>query len=242
VTLFIVLSAAVRILCTESLCVEQNLYAQSLLKCFVKEFENLFGKEYLSYNVHGLLHISNDVMKFGPLDSFSGFKFENYLCTLKTLVKSPNQPLQQIHNRIVEQSAMCQTRSNSKEKTAMTEHFKGPLIYGFTSPQYRMVNIRNFILQNSEPNCYCITVQKNIVRVLNICYSISTKTLHVLGKEYRTKTSVFEEPCPSELLGIYETKDKSTEIQSWPLESFTNKCQVYKFKNKVFCFVMLHSG
>ena len=35
------------------------------------------------YNVHGLIHIAEDVKRFGPLDSYSAFPFENYLGHLK---------------------------------------------------------------------------------------------------------------------------------------------------------------
>lgn len=54
-------------------------YARDLFKIFVKNFSLLFGEHYVTYNVHGLLHICADVEMYGPVDVFSGFKFENFL-------------------------------------------------------------------------------------------------------------------------------------------------------------------
>ncbi|CAG7731206.1 unnamed protein product [Allacma fusca] len=53
----------------------------------------------MSYNVHGLEHLAEDAAVLGPLDEFSGFKFENFLGYLKSLLKKPNAPLQQVHRR-----------------------------------------------------------------------------------------------------------------------------------------------
>ncbi|CAI6365764.1 unnamed protein product [Macrosiphum euphorbiae] len=44
---------------------------------------NTFSNEYVTYNVHGLIHIPNFVKIHGPLDKFSAFKFENFLQIIK---------------------------------------------------------------------------------------------------------------------------------------------------------------
>lgn len=58
-------------------------YAQSLFEFFVQKFREYYGDQYLSHNVHNLIHICNDVKRFGTIDSYSAFKFENYLYTIK---------------------------------------------------------------------------------------------------------------------------------------------------------------
>lgn len=63
---FLSLSCAIRILsCTGF----NNLidYAESLLKYFVKHFPQVYSKEELSYIAHRLLHLCNDVKRFGPI-------------------------------------------------------------------------------------------------------------------------------------------------------------------------------
>ncbi|XP_064482473.1 uncharacterized protein LOC135395158 [Ornithodoros turicata] len=65
------------------LCHVQNDYATSLLSHFVDMFAELYGEHFVSYNVHGLLHLADDVKVRGPVDTFSAFPYENYMQTLK---------------------------------------------------------------------------------------------------------------------------------------------------------------
>lgn len=57
--------------------------AKKLLDNFVKTFETLYGQHLLSHNIHGLSHICDDYIRFGPFDNCSTFPFENYMGTLK---------------------------------------------------------------------------------------------------------------------------------------------------------------
>lgn len=78
--------------------------ANDLLRAFVKESEAFYGKEFIVYNVHALVHLSNDVDRFGALDTFSAFPFENQLGVLKRKLKGKKKPLQEICKRVAEQS------------------------------------------------------------------------------------------------------------------------------------------
>ena len=65
---------------------------------------DLYGTNFLSYNVHVLLHLADDVQQFGHLDNCSGFPFENYLQQIKQTVRSGRSPLVQIMNRMAERT------------------------------------------------------------------------------------------------------------------------------------------
>nr|CAI5857694.1 unnamed protein product [Callosobruchus analis] len=54
-------------------------YAQQLLNIFVTHAKKLYGYEFVIYNVHLPYHLSTDVEKYGALDNFAAFPFENYL-------------------------------------------------------------------------------------------------------------------------------------------------------------------
>lgn len=69
-------------------------YADKLLNQFVQEFPNVYGKKYVSQNVHNLLHICECVKAFGSLDKFSAFKFENYMMPIKSMIRKGEKPLQ----------------------------------------------------------------------------------------------------------------------------------------------------
>lgn len=77
-------------------------YTQSLFEYFVRKFREYYGDQYLSHNVRNLLHICDDVKRFGTINSYSAFKFENYLYTIKKSLKISGKPLEQIANRIIE--------------------------------------------------------------------------------------------------------------------------------------------
>lgn len=84
---FITLHCAIRILSHEEDCLSNNDYARSLLRYFVENCKTLYGEKILIYNFHNLIHLPDDVLKFGHLDSFSAFPFENYLYILKKKLK-----------------------------------------------------------------------------------------------------------------------------------------------------------
>jgi hypothetical protein len=50
--------------------------AEEMLQYFVREFENLYAKCNLSYNVHQLVHLADTVRCWGPLWTTSAFPFE----------------------------------------------------------------------------------------------------------------------------------------------------------------------
>ena len=77
-------------------------YAGDLLKLFVKGVAEVYTREDIVYNIHGLLHLADDVGKFGNLENFSSFPFENKLKDVKRLVRKPNFPLQQVARRLSE--------------------------------------------------------------------------------------------------------------------------------------------
>lgn len=74
---FMVLHCAIRLLLSDETCIAYNDVANDLLRKFVIEYSFLYGEEYITYNVHGLIHIAHFVKIHGSLDKFSAFKFEN---------------------------------------------------------------------------------------------------------------------------------------------------------------------
>ena len=69
---------------------------------YVVEFANIYSDTYVSYNIHNLIHLAAEVMTRGPVEPFSAFPFENYLYTIKKLLRKWHKPLQQIVKRLRE--------------------------------------------------------------------------------------------------------------------------------------------
>lgn len=58
---FTLLSMGVFILANSDYCLRLNNLAQSILVSFVEHFGQLYGQEFLVYNIHGLVHLCDDV-------------------------------------------------------------------------------------------------------------------------------------------------------------------------------------
>lgn len=97
-----ILHVAIKILVNREMCKVYADYAESLLKLYVPMCADLYGPEFISFNVHNLIHLPNDVRKHGCLDDNSSFPFENKLQKLKNLLRQSGNPLKQIVNRLEE--------------------------------------------------------------------------------------------------------------------------------------------
>ena len=54
-------------------------YWKTLLTNFVKDSQRLYVRQFVSHDVHNLVHIPEDVLHLGPLESFSAYPFKNYM-------------------------------------------------------------------------------------------------------------------------------------------------------------------
>lgn len=67
--------------------------AKNLMNEYVEEFIALYGIDSISSNVHNLIHVHDDVLKFGTLRNISAYPFESTLYWLKCLLKNGSRPL-----------------------------------------------------------------------------------------------------------------------------------------------------
>lgn len=118
---FMLLFSAITILSSPKLCTQYPEFAQDFRCLFVQHFGELYGEKFIVYNVHGLLHLVEDVKIHGPLDSFSAFPSENYLGKLKQSVRKPEYPLAQIIRRLSEEDRFYYKANWSPERTETTK-------------------------------------------------------------------------------------------------------------------------
>ena len=169
---FLCLHVAVRILVKPTLVMTEVDYAESLLQYFVQQFPKLYGKENMSFNVHGLLHLATDARNLGPLDQFSAFRFESYLGKLKNSLRSHSNLLQQVHRRLVE----IQNNEDQTEQVQLAtvhkfrkEHSEGPCLYGSVLKfQYKVCDTVNFSLSTNAPDNVCMGRDGVIILIKNI--------------------------------------------------------------------------
>lgn len=88
-----------RCLCNNSPSEKALFFADLAVKSYVQLSAVIYDKTFLSYNIHGLLHLVDDVRTFGAADNFSAFPFKNNMTFYRKACRKPNQQLQQIVRR-----------------------------------------------------------------------------------------------------------------------------------------------
>ena len=91
---FLKFAIAVRFLVQKNNHINNLRFCHELLCEFVDHSALLYGKRFVSYNVHSVIHIDDDYWHFGSLENINSFVFESYLGLLKNCVRSGYKPLQ----------------------------------------------------------------------------------------------------------------------------------------------------
>jgi hypothetical protein len=73
----------VTVLLTPAMCQQYCDNTEKLLAIFMDSFAAIYGKTFVGYSVHNLIHLLQDVQKYGSLGNISAFPFENFLGKLK---------------------------------------------------------------------------------------------------------------------------------------------------------------
>ena len=84
---FMILHSAMRLLVCEQTPEIMYYVCQQTLEHYILMCETFYGEPFLSYNVHGLLHIVDDVRTLGPAETFSAFCYENNMPEFRKFVK-----------------------------------------------------------------------------------------------------------------------------------------------------------
>ena len=173
---FIVFNVAMSILVSPTLSSTHIMYAKDLLIFFVLEGKRLYGKEFMVFNVHSLIHLADDVSKHGPLDSFSAFPYENFLQKLKKMVRSGKNPMTQIVKRIYE------IQNNGSTTVKINSQFN---------------------ISEKRPNNSFILNDVKCCEVVDILEGPG-KDVTWRCRVYHNPESVFENPCDSRVIGTFK--------------------------------------
>jgi hypothetical protein len=192
-----------------------------VLTYFVKKFGKLYGNQFISHNVHGLLHVVDDFKKYGPLDKCSCFPFENYLKNLKKMVRKSEKPLEQVVKRYTEYLTFCEPNipvSQSQNKIEFkTSHNDGPLLEGFDGLQFKSAIINDIKINiQSISNCYIGFIKQDklvICKVINILSKNNNESVFIINIFDHIKP-FYEKPLNSLKLGIAVVDNLSSNYYS----------------------------
>jgi len=246
---FLTLHCSITILISKQFCFKNSYlnYAENLLQHYVTTFKLLYGEHHISHNVHGLIHIVDDVKHFGPLDMFSSFRFENFMQKFKDLIRKDDKPLQQIARRIHEienSDNNLQNRDCNREQPIFKNlHTDGPIIKGYTL-QFTTMTLNGMKFQINNKGNNCCGIKGKIILIENICYNAEDGGYIIIGKEFLEKKSLYSLPCSSVYLGIYQVDvDKLSKRSFWPVNEINLKYFIFPisgYSTKFAVFPLLH--
>lgn len=133
------------------------------------------------YNVHLLIHLAEECKNRGALDSWSAFRYKNFLGVIKNHLRSIHRPLQQLANRDIElQGALI--KSCSHENFAkLKKPFDGYHLE-IEGQQYTTVVTKDFTLRRSKADRYFKTVNGETVSLYSVINSI--EGIIIAGKKF----------------------------------------------------------
>ena len=223
---FMIFSVAVTCLIDPQLCSETT-YIRTLLKNFIEHLQVLYRPFPIVYNLHCLYHLADDANRFGNLDQFSGFPFENHLGILKKLIRSPSNPLAQAIRRLSEKDSQNILIKKRERAVVSQEHDEGPLPVRIDSTsvrQYRKIELplsTNGSITTAEPN-HCIMVNNEPSLVQNIF--VKDNKPYIVYKRFLKKSNFFKYPLESSIIGIYTVCDLGSVLHIVDANHITCKC------------------
>ncbi|XP_076660386.1 uncharacterized protein LOC143363725 [Halictus rubicundus] len=129
-------------------------FAEGALQLFVRRCEKFYGPTFNSYNVDGLLHLADDVRRFGTLDSFSAFPYESNMSIFRKYCRKPGQPLQQFSNRMREIEHHGSNKGGGDSSTTIQASMMFHNSSGAIS--YRKLQIHSLLVGTDERDNCCI--------------------------------------------------------------------------------------
>lgn len=227
---FLELFVAIRILVKDNCSEEYNNYANQLLRHFVSSFKTIYGKIYMSHNIHALIHVAEDSKKFGSLDSFSAFPFENFMQPLKKKIKTGVKPLQQLALRYAEIRAYNHythenlSYINKNGPINIRNKLENrPMLQEACEPQFSGWRTRKFSIKLNKANNHVKMINGDIVKIENIATNkMNTSKIIVIGRRYEKVSEYFSSPCSSSLFEIYEASLLGC-LKYWLLDDIQEK-------------------
>lgn len=185
-------------------------YCRELLLWFVSKSKDVYGRKFISYNVHSLIHLCDDAENFqSSLNHLSAFKFENYMQVLKKNVRSNNNPVAQVIKRESELSSLVEKSKPTPFISA--DHLKDSC----------------FLLESGK---FCVVneAQKHSNQIIGTVLKPCS-----LG-------SIYKSPAESSLLNIFFVEKITGKRKEFPKNMLKRKVVCLPHRNGFALFPFLH--
>lgn len=182
-------------------------------------------------------------MKYGHLNRFSAFRFENFIGKITKFVRKSENPLQQISRRLSEFNDILYKSISPFQQNFCnfeTRHHNGPLddCRDYTV-QYKIMRTQSYYINcDDEANSTCLLKGGTAVEVLN--FAVHDDVKYVIGLQLHITDDLYTYPTESRGFAIV-VGEKSHVIQSWRCDMIIMKLMKLLYNNKLIIFPILHT-
>lgn len=190
-----------------------------------------------------MLHLPKDVEKYGSIETFSAFPFENYIGSIKKLIRKGEKPLQQIARRLGEYELVKKTGYRySNNIDVGKRHYNGIVpvnrVYDFqfkilTTPMCRID------IDDTRNNCVLLN-DETVVNIMNI--GKRNGMLYIIGKKCVNKNDLYiiDENVRSSSFGMKIVSEINA-IEDWPVHAIHSKTLKIPLMQGLLICSMIHT-
>ena len=196
---FCLLFTAIRIFCIPGLVAQENLleFAHQLLVKFISDYSALYPQLNVVFNIHQLQHLKNHVARYGTLQTFSAFKYENFLGGIKRKIKSGSLPLQQLIARMSEEENFFNKKTSQKPIASSSRNLGNKLVLASGEINISQVKNSYVLLNNGYPG---------LIKNIDLRHGKADVELFM---NYKAASFCSSIPVPYDTLGYYEYASES---------------------------------
>ncbi|KAK3918582.1 Protein ANTAGONIST OF LIKE HETEROCHROMATIN PROTEIN 1 [Frankliniella fusca] len=228
---FLLLHCGMYILSSPKLVKEERMLeaAELMLNEFVTLSVEVFDASFPVYNVHSLTHLVDECRLHGEADSFSAYKFENYLGSIKRALRSTHHPLQQLRNRDREckgwllqkdRKGLDMGKVTLKSQRAADKKVEEQ----YCGDQYRKIVLLGFTLSPTVADSAFKTVDGDVCILSNIIHCAADGKIIVSGYLFEDQEDYYTYPIESSRLGILKVKNLQAAKKYWSVSKISQKC------------------
>ena len=180
--------------------------------------------------MHSLLHFVDDVKKFGHLESFSAFRFENYLRSLSSKIKPCGRELQQLGRRMSEEKFIKIRRVDSNVQMYNQFDHDHQKYYKSLKCEWHLVinNKDNYVILKDRKFCKMVAFFKENDRYM------------FLAKVYTNDTSAYNTTIDSKTVFRYcKVHDLSESDSTFAISDIEAKCIFLEFEGTCYLIPLL---
>ena len=209
--------------------------ASNLLQLFVKKYADIYGPQFVSSNIHNLLHVYKEVKHFGPLYTLSSYKFENLLQQMKLLLRNGYKCLEQVINRLLEQDEYYVHKNK--------DSFNYPFI--LQRGNIITLHIREaFCLKYGQRNGWFLTKSGYVCQYINAVSHIRNNqtNIKITAKRLINTSNSFDFPFDSKIMHLHRGNLSNLEKNDISIDLDDVKCKLVAvplLSDKEFDFVPL---